>query len=205
MLIKKYFASKFDYSIELNYVTIIEDEFNDDEQNRYFHPIVDEDYDNLIKVNILKNLNEIYEKFYNEGEFNEKDCLIEFERLNDLTNAIISISDDKFKPIFEYSKEKINLTQIDIINRCRFDFFITALCHILVLNDEILDLLSEEDKKILKYIAEIRFYDSKFEKPVKIANFASDCCDKLKVEYFTKIYDLDFINMYLNPKFNLNF
>lgn len=58
-------------------------------------------------------------------------------------------------------------------------------------------------KKILKYIAEIRFYDSKFEKPVKIANFASDCCDKLNIEYFTKIYDLDFINMYLNPKFNL--
>lgn len=197
---KEYFSKKLGYSIELDYVTIIEDELSDDEQIRYFHPIVDKDYDNLIKVNILHNLNEIYEKFYNDGEFNEKDCLNEFERLNDLTNAIMSISDDKFKPIFEYSKDKIPLTQIDIINRSRFDFFIGTVCHILVLNNEILSLLSKWDKKILKHIAEIRFYDSKFEKPVKIANFANDCCDKLKIEYSTKIYDLNFINMYFNPK-----
>lgn len=202
---KEYFAKKLGYSIELNYLTIIEDELNDDEQKRYFHPLVDEDYDNLIKVNILHNLNEIYEKFYNDGEFNEKDCLNEFERLNDLTDAIMSISCDKFKPIFEYSKNKIPFTQIDIINRNRFDFFISAVCNILFSNDKTLGLLSEEDKKILKHIAEIRFYDPKFEKPVKIANYANKCCDKLKIEYSTKMYNLDFINMYLNPKFNLNF
>lgn len=196
---KEYFAKKLGYSIELNYVTIIEDELND-EQTGYFHPIVDEDYDNLIKINILDNLNEIYENFYNDGKFNEVDCLNEFERLNDLTDAIMFISDDKFKPIFEYSKDKIPLTQIDIINRSQYDFFIGAVCHILFLNEEILSLLSEEDKKILKHIAGIRFYDSKFEKPIKIANFANDCCDKLKIEYFTKVYDLNFINMYLNPK-----
>ena len=196
---KEYFAKKLDYSIELNYVTIIEDELNKDEQNRYFHAIVDEDYDNLIKANILDNLNEIYEKFYNGGEFNEEDCLNEFERLNDLTNAIMPISNDKFKPIFEYSKNKIPFTQIDIINRHRFDFLISAVCNILYSNDEILGLLSEDDKKILKCIAEIRFYDPKFEKHVKIANYANKCCDKLKIEYSTKIYDLDFIDGYINP------
>lgn len=197
---KEYFAKKLGYSIELDYVTIIEDELSGGEQIRCFHPIVDEDYDNLIKENILHNLNEIYEKFYNEGEFNEEACLKEFERLNDLTNAIMSISDDKFKPIFEYSKDKISFTQIDIINRSKFDFFISAVCNILFSNDETLILLSEDDKKILKHIAEIKFYDSKFEKPVKIANYANYCCDKLKIEYSTKMHDLDFINMYFNPK-----
>lgn len=116
----------------------------------------------------------------------------------------MSISDDKFKPIFEYSKNKIPLTQIDIINRTRFDFFIGAVCNILVSNDEILGLLSEEDKKILQHIAEIRFYDPKFEKPIKIANYANECCDKLNMGYSIKIYDLDFINMYFNPKFSIN-
>lgn len=201
---KEYFAKNLDYSIELNYVTIIEDELSDDEQTGYFHTIVDEDYDKLIKVNILHNLNEIYEKFYNDGQFNEEDCLNELIRLNDLTNAIMSISDNKFKPIFEYSKDKIPLTQIDIINRSRFDFFISAVCNILISNDEILGLLSEDDKKILKHISEIRFYDSKFEKHVRIANYTNDCCDKLKIEYSTKIYDLNFINMYFNPKYDLD-
>ena len=201
---KEYFAKKLGYSIELDYITIIEDELSYGEQTRYFHPIVDEDYDNLIKVNILQNLNEIYEKFYNDDEFNEKDCLNEFERLKDLTNAIMSISDDKFEPIFEYSKNKIPFIQIDIINRTRFDFFISAVCNILVSNDEILGLLSEDDKKILQNIAEIRFYDPKFEKPVKIANYVNECCDKLKMGYSMKIYDLDFINRYFNPKFSLN-
>lgn len=200
---KEYFAKKLGYSIELDYVTIIEDELRDGEQTRYFHPIVDEDYDNLIKENILHNLNEIYEKFYNDGQFNEEDCLKEFERLNNLTNALMSISDDKFKQIFEYSKDKIPLTQIDIINRSRFDFFISAVFKILFSNDETLILLSEDDKKILKHIAEIRFYDSKFEKPVKIANYANDCCDKLKIKYSTKMYDLEFINRYFNPKHDL--
>lgn len=201
---KEYFAKNLDYSIELNYVTIIEDELSDDEQTGYFHTIVDEDYDKLIKVNILHNLNEIYEKFYNDGQFNEEDCLNELIRLNDLTNGIMSISDNKFKPIFEYSKDKIPLTQIDIINRSRFDFFISAVCNILISNDEILGLLSEDDKKILKHISEIRFYDSKFEKHVRIANYTNDCCDKLKIEYSTKIYDLNFINMYFNPKYDLD-
>lgn len=201
---KEYFAKNLDYSIELNYVTIIEDELSDDEQTGYFHTIVDEDYDKLIKVNILHNLNEIYEKFYNDGQFNEEDCLNELIKLNDLTNAIMSISDNKFKPIFEYSKDKIPLTQIDIINRSRFDFFISAVCNILISNDEILGLLSEDDKKILKHISEIRFYDSKFEKHVRIANYTNDCCDKLKIEYSTKIYDLNFINMYFNPKYDLD-
>ena len=91
-----------------------------------------------------------------------------------------------------------------IINRSRFDFFISAVCNILFSNDEILGLLSEDDKKIVKHIAEIRFYDPKFEKHVKIANYANKCCDKLKIEYPTKIYDLDFINMYFNPKFYLD-
>lgn len=201
---KEYFAKKLGYSIELGYVTIIEDELSGDEQTRCFHPIVDEDYDNLIKENILHNLNEIYEKFYNDGQFNEEDCLNEFERLNDLTDAIMSISDNKFKPIFEYSKDKIPFTKIDIINRSRFDFFISAVCNILVSNDETLGLLSKDDKGILRHIAEIRFYNPKFEKPVKIANFANDCCDKLKIEYSTKIYDLDFINMYFNPKYDFD-
>lgn len=200
---KEYFSKKLGYSIELGYVTIIEDELSGDEQTKCFHPIVDEDYDKLIKLNILHNLNKIYEKFYNNGEFNEEDCLNEFERLNDLTNAIMHISDDKFKPIFEYSKDKIPSPQIDIINRIRSDFFISAVCHILVLNDEILGLLSDDDKKILEHVAEIRFYDPKFEKPIKIANYANDCCDKLKIKYSTKMYNLDFINLYLNPKFNL--
>ena len=201
---KEYFTEKLGYSIELNYVTIIEDELSDDEKTGYFHPIVDEDYDNLIKVNILHNLNEIYEKFYNDGRFNEEDCLIEFERLNDLTDAIMSISDNKFKSVFEYSKDKIPFTQIDIINRSRFDFFISAVCNILVSNDETWGLLSEEDKGILKNIAKIRFYDPKFEKAIRIANYANDCCDKLKIEYSTKFYDLNFINMYFNPKYDFD-
>lgn len=191
------------YEINVDYVRLVEHvnyNFNSkeelDSQLIYLHPFVDNDLKDLVNEDILKNLNIILEKFYQNNHLDEDKCFYELNKLEHFVKKSEMFYETQYEFIMNNSKSRIPI--LELYPKSNSDNLINLFCAILYKMD-ILYLLDEEHKKFIKFIAEIRYSDNIFENGV-IANFASDCCNKLNIQYDNKSISLDNLNKFYNPK-----
>lgn len=181
------------YKNDLKNIALISDYSTN--QEKLIHPFCDVDFDDLIKINILDNLEEILERFYIAPCFNEDGCYEEYLNLKNI------VEDIKEKADCQYEKIRWNMRcdRLMCIDE-NFDWVISGICDVLMRNNELLDLLNEKNKSILKKLVEIKFEANTNKEPNKIANYLDDCCDYLKIKYRPKNYDKSLIEKYYDPK-----
>lgn len=201
-LLKQYYSryvllndenDELEYKNDLKNIALISEYLGNEE--KLIHPFCDSDFDDLININILNNLEEIFESFYIAPCFNEDGCYDEYLNLKNI------VADIKEKTDCQYEKIYRNLLFDRLIGiGDDFDWVISGICELLIKNQELLDLLNDDNKFLLKKLAGIKFEASTKKEPNKIANFLDDCCDCLNIEYNPKEYDKSLIEKYYNPK-----
>lgn len=184
---------KFNYQNDLKNITLISDYSLNKEH--LIHPFCDTDFDDLININIITNLKELFKKVYIPPCFNEEECYKEYLSLKGLIETI----NEKTQEEYEKITKNLLLGRLIILNN-NFDWIISGICNVLINNKELLDLLNEDNKRILKQLAEIKFETCTNKDPNKIANYLEECCEYLNIEYTPKIYTQSLIKQYYDPK-----
>lgn len=189
---------EFNYQNDLKNITLISD-YSSNKEN-LIHPFSDPDFDDLININIITNLKELFKKIYIPPCFNEEECYKEYLNLKNIVENI----NDKTQEEYEKINRNLLWDRLIILNN-NFNWTISGICNVLINNKELLDLLDEPNKKMIKKLSEIKFETRTKKDPNKIANYLEDCCKYLNIEYTPKTYAKSLIKQYYDPKnYNLD-
>lgn len=193
----RYFLLKeddaFNYQNDLKNISLIS--YYSSNKEHLIHPFCDRDFDDLININIITNLKELFKKVYIPPCFNEDECYKEYLNLKNIVEDVNKKTQEEYEKI----SKNFLVDRLIILNN-NFDWTISGICGVLINNKELLDLLDEPNKRMLKKLAEIEFETKTKKDPNKIANYLKECCDYLKIEYTTKIYAQPLIKQYYDPK-----
>ncbi len=177
------------YAIKNEYVSLIEKH-----DKTFMHPFSNPSLTELIKEQILQNLDIMINSFYKYDIFDECFCYKEYKTFNSITIKLEESTKDKYNKIYENSKLPFNNEWI--FNEYH-DNILHFTCKTLKDNPHLLTLISFNDKELLKNVAIINYnYDE------EIVNFVEKCCDELNLDYKEKIPIKDITLNYFNPRFN---
>ena len=186
---EKYESKLKKYVIKNQYVTLIEKH-----DKTLMHPFSNPSLTELIKEQILQNLDLMINSFYKHEIFNECSCDNEYKTFKSITIKLEKSTNDNYHKIYENSK-------LPFINEWIFnEYYDNTLhftCKALKDNLHLLTLISFNDKELLKNIAIINYNNNK-----QIANFVEKCCDELNLNYEKTIPIKDIFLNYFNPRFN---
>lgn len=186
---EKYESQLKKYAIKNDYVTLIEKP-----DKTLIHPFSNPSITELIKEDILQNLEILITSYYKHGIFNECLCYNEYKTFNSMIIKLENLTCDKYNKIYENSKLPFIY---DWIFNEYYDNTLHFACKTLKDNPHLLTLISFNDEELLKNIAIINYNADK-----QIANFAEKCCDELNLNYKKIIPLKDIFLNYFNPKFN---
>lgn len=188
---KIYELELFNYNLKNKYVTLIEEDMFD--EFKLMHPFTTEDQTELIRNNILDNIQTVIDLFYNNGEFDEDQCYGEYIKLKSVVEKIENNTELKYQEIYLNSERYLPIIYACLFNKS-CDIQLQGSGGILVRNKHILQLVSPEDKLLFENLGKINYNH-------RISSFIFECCDELNINYKQNIL-INVDEKYFNPKNN---
>ncbi|MDO5824126.1 MAG: DUF2971 domain-containing protein [Methanobrevibacter sp.] len=187
---ESYERELFNYNLKNNYVTLIEDDTSD--ESKLMHPFTNENQKELIRNNILDNIQRVIDLFYINGHFDEDGCYEEYLKLKLIVEKIESNTKSRYQEIFLNSKDQYIIGYDNLFNKS-YDIQLENTGLFLTLNKHILQLISPKDKMLFEILGKINYNH-------EITKFIFECCNELNIPYKEDI--MININDYFNPKTN---
>lgn len=179
------------YNLKNKYVTLIEEDMFD--EFKLMHPFTTEYQTELIRNNILDNIQTVIDLFYNNGEFDEDQCYEEYIKLKSVVEKIENNTELKYQEIYPNSERYLPIIYACLFNKS-CDIQLQGSGGILVRNKHILQLVSPEDKVLFENLGKINYNH-------RISSFIFECCDELNINYKQNIL-INVDEKYFNPKNN---
>lgn len=189
---KKFYDKKLpEFKLNNKYVSLFEEDLI--EGVMYMHPFTTEDRTELVRDNILNNLQTLIDLFYENGEFDEKSCYKKYFYFKSLVRKIENDSEEWYNEILEGSERYLPIIYSSLFNEfC--DFQLQASCSVLMRNKNIFQLLSDRDKHLFEVLGKIN-------NAQHIAGFVNECCKELCLN-LKYMVSKEVIKKYFNPKNN---
>ena len=179
------------FKLSNKYVTLIEEDLF--EELMYMHPFTTEDRTELIRDNILNNLQILLDLFYKDGEFDERSCYKEYFYLKSIVVKIENESEVWYNEIYKNSERYLPIHYSCLFNEyC--DFQLQGSCSVLIMYKHILNLISNKDKYLFEILCQIN-------NTQRIASYIDECCIELDLNNKGNV-SKDKIEQYFNPKTN---
>lgn len=188
---ESYERELFNYNLKNEYVKMIEE--NRGGESKSIHPFTNKDYKELIRNNILDNIQRVLDLFYINGKFDEENCYEEYLKLKLMVAKIEYNTELHYQEIFLNSEDQY-IPSYDNLFKKSYDIQLEKSGLALTLNKHILQLVSHEDKALFEILGKINYNHG-------IAKFISECCDELNINYKQNIL-INVDNNYFNPKIN---
>lgn len=188
---ESYERELFNYNLKNNYVTLIKDDMTN--ESKLLHPFTNESQKELIRNNILDNIQRVINLFYINGQFDENGCYEEYLKLKLLVTKIENNTKVHYQEIFLNSKTHYIIGYENLFNKS-FDIQLENSGVILTMNKHILQLVSHKDKTLFEILGKINYNQ-------RISKFIFECCDELNINYKQDIL-INVDNEYFNPKNN---
>ena len=193
---KSYEQKLSDYNFRNKYVTLIENVFG---EFKLIHPFTTKNQTELIRNNILDNIQIVIDLFYINGKFNEDSCYEEYLKLKSIVERIENNTELQYQEIFLNSQDFLPFSYDCLFNKS-CDIQLQSSGGVLIRNKTILQLLSLEDKLLLEVLGKINYNH-------RISSFIFECCDEFDINYKENILinvDEDYFNPKNNPYMLLN-
>ncbi|WP_304093255.1 DUF2971 domain-containing protein [Methanobrevibacter ruminantium] len=188
---ERYEQELSNYNLKNKYVTLIEDGMFDEFKS--MHPFTTENQTELIRNNVLDNIQTVIDLFYINGNFDEDACYEEYVKLKSIVEKIEKNTELQYQEIFSNSER-----YLPIIYSCLFnescDIQLQGSGGTLARNKHILKLVSQKDKGLFEVLGKINYNH-------RISSFISECCDELNINYKQSIL-INVDEEYFNPKNN---
>lgn len=188
---ESYERELFNYNLKNKYVKLIEDNMSD--ESKLIHPFTNEDQKELIRNNILNNIQRVLDLFYINGEFDEGCCYEEYQKLKLIVTKIENNTEVYYQEIFSNSEAQYILNYDNLFNKS-YDIQLERSGLALTINKHILQLVSPKDKTLFEILGKINYNQ-------RISNFIFECCDELNLNYKENIV-INVDKEYFNPKIN---
>lgn len=151
---ESYERELFNYNLKNNYVTLIEDDTSD--ESKLMHPFTNENQKELIRNNILDNIQRVIDLFYINGQFDEEGCYEEYIKLESIVEKIENNTKPRYQEIFLNSESQYIIGYDNLFNKT-YDIQLQNSGHILRLNKHILQLVSPKDKFLFEILGNIPY------------------------------------------------
>lgn len=188
---KIYELELFNYNLKNKYVTLIEEDMFD--EFKLMHPFTTKDQKELIRSNILDNIQRVIDLFYIDGKFDENSCYEEYLKLKSVVEKIENDTELQYQEIFLKSERYLQIIYACLFNKS-CDIQLQGSGEVLTSNKHILQLMSSEDKSLLEILGKINYNH-------RISSFIFECCDELNLNYKQNI-PINVDEKYFNPKNN---
>ena len=188
---ESYERELFNYNLKNEYVKMIEEDITG--ESKLIHPFTNKDYKELIRNNILDNIQRVLDLFYINGKFDEESCYEEYLKLKLIVAKIEYNTELHYQEIFLNSEAHYILDYDNLFNKS-YDIQLENLGFILIKNKHILHLISHKDKVLFEILGKINYNH-------KISNSISNCCDEMNINYKQNIL-INVDKKYFNPKNN---
>lgn len=188
---KIYELELFNYNLKNKYVTLIEEDMFD--EFKLMHPFTTKDQKELIRSNILDNIQRVIDLFYIDGKFDENSCYEEYLKLKSVVEKIENDTELQYQEIFLKSERYLQIIYACLFNKS-CDIQLQDSGEVLTSNKHILQLMSSEDKSLLEILGKINYNH-------RISSFIFECCDELNLNYKQNI-PINVDEKYFNPKNN---
>lgn len=179
------------YNLKNKYVTLIEEDMFD--EFKLMHPFTTKDQKELIRSNILNNIQRVIDLFYIDGKFDENSCYEEYLKLKSVIEKIENDTELQYQEIFLNSERYLQIIYACLFNKS-CDIQLQGSGGVLTSNKHILQLISSEDKSLLEILGKINYNH-------RISSFIFECCDELNLNYKQNI-PINVDEKYFNPKNN---
>ena len=188
---ESYERELFNYNLKNEYVKMIEEDITG--ESKLIHPFTNKDYKELIRNNILDNIQRVLDLFYINGKFDEESCYEEYLKLKLIVAKIEYNTELHYQEIFLNSEAHYILDYDNLFNKS-YDIQLENSGFILIKNKHILHLISHKDKVLFEILGKINYNH-------KISNSISNCCDEMNINYKQNIL-INVDKKYFNPKNN---
>lgn len=188
---ERYERELFNYNLKNEYVTLIKDDTYD--ESKLMHPFTNENQKELIRNNILDNIQRVIDLFYINGQFDEDGCYEEYLNLKLIVEKIENNTKSRYQEIFLNSEDHYIIGYDNLFNKS-YDIQLEQSGLFLKMNKHILQLVSHKDKKLFEILGKINYN-------YRISKFIFECCDELNINYKQDIL-INVDNEYFNPKTN---
>ena len=188
---ESYERELFNYNLKNKYVKMIEEDITS--ESKLIHPFTNKDYKELIRNNILDNIQRVVDLFYINGKFDEESCYEEYLKLKLMVAKIEHNTELHYQEIFLNSEDYYILEYDQIFNRL-YDIQLENSGLALTINKPVLQLVSHKDQMLLEILGKINYNQ-------KISKFIFECCDVLDLNYKENIV-INVDKEYFNPKIN---
>lgn len=188
---ESYERELFNYNLKNEYIKMIEEKRGG--ESKSIHPFTNKNYKELIRNNILDNIQRGLDLFYINGKFDEENCYEEYLKLKLMVTKIEYNTELHYQEIFLNSEDQY-IPGYDKLFKKSYDIQLEKSGLALTLNKHILQLVSHEDKALFEILGKINYNHG-------IAKFISECCDELNINYKQNIL-INVDSNYFNPKIN---
>lgn len=188
---ERYEQELSNYNLKNKYVTLIEEGMFDEFKS--MHPFTTENQTELIRNNVLDNIQTVIDLFYINGNFDEDACYEEYVKLKSIVEKIEKNTELQYQEIFSNSERYLSITYTCLFNES-CDIQLQGSGGVLARNKHILKLVSQKDKALFEVLGKINYNH-------RISSFIFECCDELNINYKQNIL-INVEEEYFNPKNN---